>query len=184
MFHCSRPASLWHILTGCKTSFTQGCWHHKQVLKSLASTLEENVVAIHAVLTTILSYPWTTTFVCGGAKVNRTNTTTLDRGQLYLAHDSKLLVDRELVFPSEIAKTTLRPDRVLWSPSLKKGYIFELTIPWEDAVEDAHEQKHLRNAKLAAEAQKYVWSTEVHPVEFGCRGFVATSTTILLRDSV
>lgn len=49
-------------------------------------------------------------------------------------------------------------------------------------MEEAYERKHLRYAELAAEAQHRGWSTEVRPVEVGCRGFVATSTTKLLRD--
>ena len=36
---CPTPATLKHILTGCKTSLTQGryTWRHNQVLKSLAA---------------------------------------------------------------------------------------------------------------------------------------------------
>lgn len=89
---------------------------------------------------------------------------------------------KQLVFPSEIATTTLRPDLVLWSPSIKKVYIIELTVPWEDSMEEAYERKHLRYADLAAEARHRGWKTEVRPVEVGCRGFVGTSTTKLLRD--
>ena len=71
---------------------------------------------------------------------------------------------------------------LLWSPSLRKVFIIELTVPWEDSVDEAYERKHLRYAELAAEAQHRGWNTEVRPVEVGCRGFVATSTTRLLRD--
>lgn len=91
-------------------------------------------------------------------------------------------IGSQLVFPSEIATTTLRPDLVLWSPSIKKVYIVELTVPWEDSMEEAFERKHLRYSDLAAEARQRGWNTEVRPVEVGCRGFVGTSTTKLLRD--
>ncbi len=39
---CPTPATLKHILTGCKTSLIQGryTWRHNQVLKSLAAALE------------------------------------------------------------------------------------------------------------------------------------------------
>ncbi|KAL7382684.1 hypothetical protein ABVT39_026468 [Epinephelus coioides] len=95
-----------------------------------------------------------------------------------------MLVDvgRRLAFPPEIATTTLRPDMVLWSPSLKKVFIIELTIPWEHSVDEAYEWKRLRYAELAAEAQHRGWNTEVRPVEVGYRGFVAASTIRLLRD--
>ena len=84
-----------------------------------------------------------------------------------MARDWRMVADvgRQLVFPKEIATTTLRPDIVLWSPSKKKALIIELTVPWEDAVDEAFERKHLRYAELAAEAQQRGWNTEVRPVE-------------------
>ena len=33
--------------------------------------------------------------------------------------------------------TNLRPDLVLWSPSIRSVYIIELTVPWEDNVGEA-----------------------------------------------
>ncbi|XP_059360386.1 taste receptor type 1 member 3-like [Carassius carassius] len=118
------------------------------------------------------------------AKPQKSSSTPSERDQLRLAHDWKMLADigRQLVFPPEIATTTLRPDMVLWSLSLKKVFIIELTVPWKDSVDEAYERKHLRYADLAAEARHHGWNTEVRPVEVGCRGFVATSTTRLLRD--
>lgn len=101
-----------------------------------------------------------------------------------MARDWKMLVDigQQLIFPAEIAATTLRPDLVLWSPSLKSVYIAELTVPWENAVEEAYERKKLRYTELAADAQQRGWKAKVYPVEVGCRGFVASSTIKLLKD--
>jgi len=65
---------------------------------------------------------------------------------------------------------------------LKKVFIIELIVPWEDSVDKAYERKQLRYPELAAEAQDRGWKTEVHPVEVGCGGFVAVSTTRLLGD--
>lgn len=59
----------------------------------------------------------------------------------------------QLVFPSEIAATSLSPDLVLWSSWLKKVYIIELTVPWEDRVDEAFEHKHVRYAELSVYAQ-------------------------------
>ena len=107
-----------------------------------------------------------------------------DTGQLGRTRDWKLLadLDKKLCFPTEIASTNLRPDLVLWSPSLKLVYVIELTVPWEGAVEEAYERKMLRYAELAADAQQQGWKATVRPVEVGCRGFVATSTSRLLRE--
>ncbi len=62
-----------------------------------------------------------------------------------MARDWKMKVglDQKLTFPSEIATTTLRPGLVLWFNSCQLAYIIELTVPWEDAVEEAYERKKL-----------------------------------------
>jgi len=89
-------------------------------------------------------------------------------------------LDKKLVFPPEIVATTLQPDIVLWSPTTKLAYVVELTIPWEDGVEEAYESKK-KYSDLVAEASQNGWKTSFFPVEVERRGFVATSTTSLLR---
>lgn len=51
--------------------------------------------------------------------------------------------------------TNLRPDLVLWSSSLRTVYIIELTVPWEDAVDEASECKRLWYVDLAADAEQW-----------------------------
>lgn len=184
---CSKPASLRHILTGCNVSLAQGryTWRHNQVLKELAATLENRRTTVNSATPARLNILPAVTFVReGGAKTNRSALTSTEHCRLHSASDWKMLADvgQRLVFPPEIAATTLRPDLVLWSPSAKRVFIIELTVPWEESVEEAYERKHLRYADLAAEAQQRGWRTEVRPVEVGCRGFVASSTTRLLKD--
>ena len=70
----------------------------------------------------------------------------------------------------------------MWSASIKLVYIIELTVPWECSVEEVYERKRLRYAELAADVQQRGWRAKVRPVEVGCRGFVATSTSRLLRE--
>ena len=184
---CPTPASLKHILTGCKTSLTQGryTWRHNQVLKSLAAVLESKRNTINSLpmrATTSITAP--STFVREGQKKPNHPPLKPELGQLTTARDWKMLVDigQQLIFPAEIAATTLRPDLVLWSPSLKCVYIAELTVSWENAVEEAYERKKLRYTELAAEAQQRGWEAKVYPIEVGCRGFVASSTIKLLKD--
>ncbi|KAK7898520.1 hypothetical protein WMY93_019373 [Mugilogobius chulae] len=61
-------------------------------------------------------------------------------------------------------------------------FIVELTVPWEEANDEAYERKKLRYSQLAAEAEERGWSVLVYPVEVGCRGFVANSTIRLLKE--
>ena len=49
--------------------------------------------------------------------------------------------DQGLCFPAEIISTNLRPNLVLWSASFQFVYFIEVTVPWEDAVEEAFERK-------------------------------------------
>lgn len=107
-----------------------------------------------------------------------------DSCPLSAARDWEMRVDlgQKLTFPSEIATTNLRPDLVLWSNSCWRVFIIELTVHWEDTVDEAYELKRLRYANLAVEAEERGWNVKVRPVEVGCRGFVASSTVRLLRE--
>lgn len=183
---CAAPATLKHILVGCKTSLTQGryTWRHNQVLKGLAAELEDKRVTINAMpFKTQTTLPRKTTFVRQGEK-RRTKPSPPNSGPLDTARDWEMRVDlsQRLTFPPEIAATNLRPDLVLWSKSCRRVFIVELTVPWEDNIDEAFERKRLRYANLAADAEARGWNVKVWPVEVGCRGFVARSTTRLLKE--
>ena len=183
---CAAPATLKHILVGCKTSLTQGryTWRHNQVLKCLAAELENRRVTTNAMPQDAqATVPRTTAFVREGEK-RGTKSSPPDPGPLNAARDWEMRVDltQRLTFPPEIAATNLRPDLVLWSKSCQRVFIVELTVPWEDAIDEAFERKRLRYANLAAEAEGRGWNVKVWPVEVGCRGFVARSTARLLKE--
>ena len=185
---CSSPATLRHILTGCKVALSQGrfTWRHDQVLRCLALALEDKRNMTNK-LPPVPSKHYTqkTTFLRPGEQPPRKGVKTNPRpGQLEAARDWKMLADvgQRLIFPPEIATTNLRPDIVLWSGSARLVHLVELTVPWEDAVDEAYERKKLRYAQLATEAEQRGWRVRVYPVEVGCRGFVAHSTTRFLRD--
>ncbi|KAF4113666.1 hypothetical protein G5714_006211 [Onychostoma macrolepis] len=130
---CPTPATLKHILTGCKTSLTQGryTWRYNQVLKSLAAALESERNSTNSLPLRATNSITAPTFIREGQKKPNHPPTKPETGQLAMARDWKMLVDigQQLIFPPEIAATTLRPDLVLWSPSLKSVYITELTVP-------------------------------------------------------
>lgn len=181
---CQVPASLRHILSGCTTSLTQRryTWRHNQVLRELASILEQKRTTTNNLPQTVAGQVNVTSFVPAGQHQGH-RITPKDASILQSAQDWKLEVDldRKLVFPPEIVATTLRPDMVLWSPTTKLAYVVELTVPWEEGVEEAYERKKNKYSDLATEASQNSWKTSIFPVEVGCRGFVATSTTSLLR---
>ncbi len=134
-----------HILVGCKTSLTQGrnTWRHNQVLKCLAITLESKRVTVNAMpLEAQTTFRQPTSFVREGEK-RSTNRSSPDLCPVNPARDWEMRVDlnQRLTFPPEIAATNLRPDLVLWSKSRRHVFIVELTVPWEEAIDEAFERK-------------------------------------------
>ena len=59
------------------------------------------------------------------------------------ASDCKISADLKtsLQFPFHIIQTEKRPDIVAWSDSKKSVLLIELTVPWEENREEAHERR-------------------------------------------
>ncbi len=71
---------------------------------------------------------------------------------------------------------------VAWSEMSKRVVLVELTVPWEDAVQEAYERNKSQYANLVAECQGKGCRATTYPVEIDCRGFVAQLTSCFLRD--
>ena len=56
-------------------------------------------------------------------------------------------------FPSEIV-TNKRPDIVIWSAKTKQAVLLELTVPWEERIEQAYERKNLKYQELVRDCQQ------------------------------
>jgi len=67
--------------------------------------------------------------------------------------DLKVDLGRQLKFPETVAITSLRPDMVLISEASKQIILFELTVPWEDRIEEANERKRSKYIELVKECQ-------------------------------
>ncbi|KAJ7993819.1 hypothetical protein DPEC_G00258670 [Dallia pectoralis] len=68
-----------------------------------------------------------------------------------------------------------RPDIVLWSQATRQVALIELTVPWEERIEEAHERKLGKYQSLISESQQAGWRAWNLPVEVGCRGFLGQS---------
>ena len=101
----------------------------------------------------------------------------MSEGLLYQAQNWEMIVDlgKKLKFPEEIAHTTLRPDIVIWSKTPKQVILVELTVPWEERVDEAYEIKKTKYEDLANICRDRGWKTWIFPVEVGCRGFPSQS---------
>ncbi len=102
---------------------------------------------------------------------------------LYQASDCEMQVNlkKKLVFPEEVAMTTLRPDMVLLSRSTKTIVVVELTVPWEDRLVIFHELKKAKYQDLIDEASIKGWNAALFPIAVGCHGFPATSVHYFLQ---
>ncbi|XP_063056077.1 uncharacterized protein LOC134450154 [Engraulis encrasicolus] len=170
---CSKRGTLEHVLSCCTTALGEGRyrWRHDQVLKTIAEAISTGLVWAKQQRTPKNNI----TFVKAGEQVTPANKA--PTGILTSAKDWQLLVDleKQLRFPSNIAVTTLRPDIVLVSESTKQVVLLELTVPWEDRLEEAFERKLSKYAGLVSECQQSGWRAKCLPVEVGCRGFAARS---------
>ena len=88
---------------------------------------------------------------------------------------------RKLVFPEEVAVTSLRPDMILLSRSTKTILVVELTVPWEDRLAISHQLKKAKYQDLIDEALLKGWYAALFSIEVGCRGFPATSVRYFLQ---
>ena len=87
--------------------------------------------------------------------------------------DWTLLTDggNQLQVPQCIVVTAMIPGMVLYSECKRIVYFIELTLPFEDAIEE-----------LVAEVREHGRQAHTRPVKLGVRGFVAESTTTFLLD--
>ncbi len=173
---CNKANSgLQHILSGCNVALKQGRfrWRHNQVLRKLAEQLERcRVRANSSSVTLHPNVPFLRPGEDGQKTVAGTTTCLLTPGKGW---EMRVDLGTQLIFPTEITQTTLRPDAVVWATAAKKALIIELTVPWEEGIQAVHEFKRLKYSDLAAECRDGGWTATIHPVELGCRGFVGKS---------
>ena len=117
-------------------------------------------------------------------KASKTRKQQSDTGLLSTAQDWKVQVDigRQLSIPKNIVDTNLRPDMIITSESTKLIVLVELTVPWEDRIDEAHELKRAKYEPILSDAQRNGWTTHNFPIEVGCRGFAGRSITRLLKS--
>ena len=54
--------------------------------------------------------------------------------------------------------------------------IVELTVPFEDNIEDARERKIKRYEKLTERCKEEGWKAQHYTIEVGCRGYIGVKT--------
>ena len=164
-----------HILGACKVSLQQGTYRfrHCTVLREVIEVLKIFILNIKdAVPISALS---SIKFVRKGAKVPRKRTPPL--GILHQASDWILLADlnKNYCFPVHIALTQLRPDITIFSNSLRKVNLTELTCPCEENMESWHATKINKYLDLKTIIESKGWCVELFALEVGDRRYCSKS---------
>ena len=96
----------------------------------------------------------------------------------HVANDLK----HNFIFPTEIAFTKKHPDIVISSGKAKKkkDFVIELTVPYEENFDWIHQRNLEKYEDLREQCVRNGWITNVFPIEVGCRGFIANSTSVFL----
>jgi len=91
------------------------------------------------------------------------------------------LPESHYAFPQHIVATSLRPDIVIYSNTLKRCILGELTSPFEDRVLASMILKSSKYAPLQAKISEAGWMCELLPFEVGARGYVSSGMNQLLN---
>ena len=183
----NKGSTLRHILNSCRKSLAEGRyrWRHDQVLKAIANIIDNEIRAYNSrqnvpVKQTIPSVH----FVKEGSAASRHTSVEKRYAILSRASDWQLMVDigRQLRMLTEIVTTTLRPDMVIRSDSTRVVILIELTVPWEDRIDEAHETKASKYVDLVEDIRMNGWQVYYFPVEVGSRGYPAKSFRLMLNS--
>ena len=169
-----------HILGACLVSRDQGrfTFRHNTVLKELVTALKSFNSELPDTPPKKIN---SVKFVGSGGHVPKQKPSV--SGILHLTNDWKFISDLEdgYQFPGHIAITSLRPDLVLYSNTLKRVILIELTCPCEENMEYWHGNKLDRYSCLCKNIRQNGWQTDLFAVEVGARGHSSRSLLSCLR---
>ena len=179
---CGKTVSLKHILIGCEYARRSYTWRHNEILEIFTEVSKICCETANKALNIINNIA--IQFVKEGniSKLARKNMRkpSLLEGCMdwHVATDLK----HNFIFPTEIALTTKRPDIVIWSVKAKKVFVIELTVPFEENFDWAHQRKLEKYEDLREQCIRNGWITNVFPIKVGCRGFITNSTSVFLTN--
>ena len=163
------------ILGACKVVLQQGryTFRHDTVLHQVIEALQTFISNIKEAVP--ISTKSSIMFVKKGAKLRRKRTPPV--GILHYASDWVLLADlnSNYCFPVHIAFTQLRPDIIIFSNSLRKVILIELTCPSEENMQSWDSTKINKYLALKTVIESNGWCVELFAVGFGARGYCSKS---------
>ena len=172
-------------MSNCSVALYGGryTWRHDRILKYIVSTCEEIVTKYNATPHSVK--PTTNVRILRKGQPAPTKAKKETRRCILgVGNDWTVMCDltTQLVVPEDIAITSLRPDIVMMSRKSKAVILCELTCPWEENAEWAHERKLAKYEELKNQMMDNGWSVRLYAVEVGCRGFASRTLRGFLKD--
>ena len=164
-------------LSACPHSLQMYTWRHNKVLEVIIELVRTQCETAHQQSITAKE-PIIQFLKEGGCPVRKQKNPNMKL--LNGASDWKVSADLKTSLQFPVIQTEKRPDIVAWSDSKKSVLLIELTVPWEENREEAHERKKNRYETLRADCMKKGWICHVIPIEVGCRGFIGHSVISFL----
>ena len=168
-----------HVLSACKTALTQGryTFRHDSVLRELLAAIKKfsNEIAsppqaVHKIKFVKAGMP------TSSQKSKPTGLLHHTRDWLFMSD-----LDSGFIFPGHIAITSLRPDLIVFSNSVKRIIIIELTCPCEENMESWHSIKLSKYLPLVDVIRRSGWSVDLFAIEVGARGYCSRSVPLCLK---
>lgn len=75
---------------------------------------------------------------------------------------------KQLRFPQHTVAASLWPDMIITCEASRHLIMLELTVPWEEQIEEANERKHAKSKELVEEYRGRAWRTFYEPREVYC----------------
>ena len=172
-----KTASLKHIVTGCEYTLRSYTWRHNEVLEIFAEVSKISCETANKALNIINNRA--IQFVKEGNISKIACKNMYKPSLLEGCTDWQVATDlkHNFIFPTEITLMTKRPDIVIWFVKAKKVFVIELTVPFEENFNWAHQCKLEKYEDLQEQCVRNGWITNIFPIEIGCRGFIANSTS-------
>ena len=86
--------------------------------------------------------------------------------------------------PSDIVVTAERPDLVIVNKDMKEVQIYELTVPFDNRIDAAHELKMEKYSALCADIFQAGWICHLNAIEIGSRGLITKQNKADLRGLI
>ena len=150
---CRKKGTLQHVVSACPASLSGSMytWRHNNVLRVIVEAVEQRAQQGNTIPGTTKHF---ISFLKEGSQSKSYSSKT--RSSILSSADDWQVrsdLDGKGGFLEDISVTALGTNIIIWSETGKEVITGELTVPWEDNIDEAHERKLTKYTELAAECR-------------------------------